>query len=53
MTTASPATDLLTSLLRHHLADLGTCQVVPHWAQVLACSRGGQGNLMHTIVTPR
>ncbi len=33
--TATPARNLLATLLRHRRADLGTCQVVPHWAQVL------------------
>jgi hypothetical protein len=32
--TADIARNLLTNLLRHRRADLGTCQVEPHWAQV-------------------
>jgi len=44
--TANPARNLLTNLLRHRLADLGTCQVEPHWAQVLVYSCGCHGNRM-------
>jgi hypothetical protein len=34
--TAAPVTNLLASRLRQRLADPGTRQVVPHWAQVIA-----------------
>jgi hypothetical protein len=44
--TVTPARNLLTSLLRHRRADLGTLQVEPHWTQVLVCSRGCHGNRM-------
>jgi hypothetical protein len=44
--TAAPATNLLVSLLRQRRADLGTCQVVPHWAQVIVESCGCHGNRM-------
>jgi hypothetical protein len=38
------ARNLLTNLLRHCLADVGTCQVEPHWAQVLVYACGCLGN---------
>jgi hypothetical protein len=36
VTTATAVTNLLASRLRQRRADPGTCQVVPHWAQVIA-----------------
>jgi hypothetical protein len=50
--TATPARNLLVNLLRHRLADLGTCQVVPHWAQVLVYSGGCHGNRMQRSSPP-
>jgi hypothetical protein len=43
--TTNLAKNLLTNLLRHHrLADLDTCQMEPHWPQVLVYSFGCHGN---------
>jgi hypothetical protein len=44
--TAALATSLLATLLRHSQADLGTCQVEPHRAQVLVDACGCHGNRM-------
>jgi hypothetical protein len=38
--------NLVASRLRQRLAHVGTCQVEPHWAQVIVETRGGRGNRM-------
>ena len=53
MITATPATNLPTSLLRHRRADLGTFQVEPHWARVLVDSCGKFDSLQVSRIVSR